>query len=66
MEEVEDVEGCLKSEEDKERKKLMLEKLSEIESRIKQACVEENYDLAGWDYASIQCTVHTTLVQLIW
>ena len=46
-EETEEEEGMPDSEEDKEGNQQILTKLSEIESRIRLACAEENYDLAG-------------------
>lgn len=45
-----------KSEADEERSPPILTKLSEIESRIKLACAEENYDLAGWAVVPITLT----------
>ena len=43
----EEMQGSQKIQEDKKANRLILTRLSELEAKIKVACAEENYDLAG-------------------
>ena len=57
--EEEDMQDYQKGKEVKEGNQLISRKLSEIESRIKVACAEENYNLAGGPVLALHTHIHT-------